>query len=211
MEEIKDDGSRTRLLKVATKLFAEKGLEGVSTRDIAKEAELNISLISYYFGGKEGLYLTVIQEFAEQMKERFHSLLNSVDQEKMTRESFVKTMRVFIKGMLAKKFTEPDMSRLIQREIMAGLPYAKEVFEKTLAKIPDDIAELYKAAQKKGIVKSNVHPYILFFSMVHSTDMYVHMSNCRPENLANKILKIPEQLDEYTEQIFLIYVEGVLA
>jgi hypothetical protein len=79
-----------------------------------------------------------------------------------------------------------------------------------MMEIPDTIAGLYIAAQKKGIMKPGIHPYVLFFSMVHSTDMYGHMSKCRPDSMADKILKIPEQLDEYIEQIITIYVEGVL-
>ena len=54
-------GSREKLLEVAVHLFAQKGLDGVSTRDLAREAGLNISLISYYFGGKEGLYRAVLE------------------------------------------------------------------------------------------------------------------------------------------------------
>ncbi len=41
------------ILFAAEKLFAEKGFEGTSTREIAKAANVNISMISYYFGSKE--------------------------------------------------------------------------------------------------------------------------------------------------------------
>ena len=47
--------SRARLIEVAKKLFAAHGYQGVSVRDIATEAELNISMVSCYFGGKDGL------------------------------------------------------------------------------------------------------------------------------------------------------------
>lgn len=44
------------LLRSAEILFAEKGFAGTSIREIAKEANVNISMISYYFGSKEKLY-----------------------------------------------------------------------------------------------------------------------------------------------------------
>ena len=44
------------LLRSAEILFAEKGFSGTSTREIAKAANVNISMISYYFGSKEKLY-----------------------------------------------------------------------------------------------------------------------------------------------------------
>jgi AcrR family transcriptional regulator len=48
--------ARERLLGVALRLFAEKGFAQTSTRDIAKEAGVNLSAIKYYFGDKAGLY-----------------------------------------------------------------------------------------------------------------------------------------------------------
>lgn len=49
-----------KIMEVATKLFAKNGFEGASTREICKQADVNISLISYYFGGKEGLYKKIV-------------------------------------------------------------------------------------------------------------------------------------------------------
>lgn len=45
----------------AEKLFAEKGFEGTSTRDISKLANVNISMISYYFGSKEKLFEKIFE------------------------------------------------------------------------------------------------------------------------------------------------------
>ncbi len=42
-----------QILEVAEKLFAANGFDGTSIRDIASEAEVNIAMISYYFGSKE--------------------------------------------------------------------------------------------------------------------------------------------------------------
>lgn len=41
------------ILLVAEKLFSEHGFDGTSIRDIAKEANINIAMISYYFGSKK--------------------------------------------------------------------------------------------------------------------------------------------------------------
>ena len=49
------------LLKSAEILFAEKGFSGTSTREIAKKANANISMISYYFGSKEKLYEKIFE------------------------------------------------------------------------------------------------------------------------------------------------------
>ncbi|RZL05297.1 MAG: TetR/AcrR family transcriptional regulator, partial [Pedobacter sp.] len=43
---------RVNILEAAEKLFSELGYEGASTRQIAKEAGANMSMINYYFGSK---------------------------------------------------------------------------------------------------------------------------------------------------------------
>lgn len=53
---------RSSIIAAATRLFAERGLNGVSIRELATAAGVSISMISYYFEGKEGLYSSVLQE-----------------------------------------------------------------------------------------------------------------------------------------------------
>jgi AcrR family transcriptional regulator len=53
---------RARLIEAATLLFAESGFDGVGLREIAQKAKANVAMISYHFGGKEGLYEAVLRE-----------------------------------------------------------------------------------------------------------------------------------------------------
>lgn len=48
------------IIQVAEKLFAENGFDGTSIRDISKAANVNIAMISYYFGSKEKLLEDII-------------------------------------------------------------------------------------------------------------------------------------------------------
>lgn len=57
--------AKERIITAATKLFAHKNFEAVSIREICKEAEINISMISYYFGGKQELYNAIIENLIE--------------------------------------------------------------------------------------------------------------------------------------------------
>ncbi|GAA3812497.1 TetR/AcrR family transcriptional regulator [Sphaerisporangium flaviroseum] len=47
--------ARARIRDVALRLFAERGIEGATIRDIAKEAGVSAGLIRHHFGSKEGL------------------------------------------------------------------------------------------------------------------------------------------------------------
>lgn len=67
-EERQRDAERTRraLLDAARIEFAAKGLAGARVGAIAARAGVNKQLISYYFGGKEGLYRAILERWYEE-------------------------------------------------------------------------------------------------------------------------------------------------
>ena len=60
-------GSRERLLNAAEKLFAQRGFDGTSIRDIAARSGDTIGTLSYHFGSKDAL-------LGEVVRRRFHEL-----------------------------------------------------------------------------------------------------------------------------------------
>lgn len=58
---------REKILNAGAKLFAEYSFNSVGIRDIAREAEVNSAMISYYFGGKAGLLREIFISFSERM------------------------------------------------------------------------------------------------------------------------------------------------
>ena len=52
---------REHILIAAEELFAEKGFDGASVRDIAQQAGVNLAMISYYFGSKEKLLESLVE------------------------------------------------------------------------------------------------------------------------------------------------------
>ena len=51
---------KERILEVAENLFAQLGYEGTSTRYLAQEAGVNMAMLNYYFGSKDGLLKAVL-------------------------------------------------------------------------------------------------------------------------------------------------------
>jgi TetR/AcrR family transcriptional regulator len=49
------------ILDVAERIFSEKGFDGASTRLISGEAGVNMAMLNYYFGSKEGLFLAIFE------------------------------------------------------------------------------------------------------------------------------------------------------
>ncbi|MDB5001083.1 MAG: hypothetical protein JWR76_2160 [Mucilaginibacter sp.] len=60
MEKDKID-KKDHILDVAEKVFAELGYEGASTRLISGEANVNMAMLNYYFGSKEGVFLAIFE------------------------------------------------------------------------------------------------------------------------------------------------------
>ncbi|MFT6925700.1 MAG: AcrR family transcriptional regulator [Psychromonas sp.] len=88
---------KQRLLIAGLALFAERGFNGVSIRELAAEANANSSMITYHFGGKKGLYLAVYQYIADLLNEKVtrvfiehKTLIESIDaQQKRPRNNTI--------------------------------------------------------------------------------------------------------------------------
>lgn len=60
---------REALLEAARALFLRHGFRGVSSRQIAGTAGVNVAMIGYYFGGKAGLYREILAEVLTPLRE----------------------------------------------------------------------------------------------------------------------------------------------
>lgn len=74
--------TRARLIEVAERLFAERGVNGVSLREIGAEADQrNTGAVRYHFGSKAGLIDAVFRHRMEPINERREALLARLDAE----------------------------------------------------------------------------------------------------------------------------------
>lgn len=53
--------TRLKLLRTSARIFARKGYSGTSVRDIVFAAHINVSAITYYFGGKRELFFETLR------------------------------------------------------------------------------------------------------------------------------------------------------
>ena len=71
-------GAAERLLAAGARLFAERGYADVSTRALTQTADVNLSAITYHFGGKEGLYRAVIARLLRETEPLRSALIGDV-------------------------------------------------------------------------------------------------------------------------------------
>jgi AcrR family transcriptional regulator len=75
VRQIEVESSREKLIASAERLFADRGFDGVSVRDIANAAGVNSALVGYYFRSKEGLLSEVYNRHCEPLKQERARLL----------------------------------------------------------------------------------------------------------------------------------------
>ena len=79
----KAPAKRDRILDAAEHLFAERGFEGVTLRQIASKAGVDVALASYHFGKKDELFTAVFQRRASELNSRRLAALAEAKREAM--------------------------------------------------------------------------------------------------------------------------------
>jgi AcrR family transcriptional regulator len=101
-------------------VFAENSFEGATTREIARRANQNIAAIGYYFGGKAGLYLAVVEHIVEVVLQRLGPLLDEIEGFLRSERSSPTEALSLMKRLLAAAITSNrdivGMTRIIVRE-----------------------------------------------------------------------------------------------
>lgn len=67
MSEREEGSTRERILAAALPLFARHGFDGTSVRMVSGAAGVNVATLAYHFGGKEGLYMTLVKRMHEEL------------------------------------------------------------------------------------------------------------------------------------------------
>ena len=66
------------ILDIAEELIAKKGFEGTSVRDISAKANINVAMISYYFGSKEKMMVNLYQYRVQKTRETFAEFTQTI-------------------------------------------------------------------------------------------------------------------------------------
>lgn len=159
--------SREALIMAGKRVFAQKGFEGATVKDLADEAGVNVSLVSYHFGGKENLYRSCLESFGTERLEAAERVLKTP----ATAEEFKLRLQMFGEDMMAIYLTQADTCKMIHRGMDNMDPITAEVFQKIFVRIYDALLAFVRAAQKNGILRAEFEPDIsttlLFGALMH--------------------------------------------
>lgn len=179
-----------QILEVAEILFAEKGFDGTSIRNIAKVAKINIAMISYYFGSKERLLESLIVYRTSDLKYQLDNLLQE-DLEPI--EKINKLIELYINRINSNR----GIYRILHFEFTSkkreqNLQAFSELKKGNLKSLESIIEE----GQKKGVFRKDViipliTPTILgtFFHFHMNKPFFENLLNLKTEDLYNNYIK----------------------
>jgi len=174
------------ILDVAQKLFADKGFAGTSVRDIAKEADINIAMISYYFGSKEKLLETIFLRHAEHVRLQIESILKNQDL------SPTQKIERLIDHYIEKYFARQDFQRLVIREQMTTRDSPINEMLKEMKKNNIGLVkQLITDGQKKGEFRKNIDVPMMMATMLGTTNQM--MSTSRFYREVNNLQHLSEE------------------
>lgn len=136
--------SKNRILLEAERLFAEKGFDGVSVRDIAERAQVNAAMINYYFRNKDDLYLSIVENYLAEFSEELEKVLGPETDPLWRLEKFIDCYTDF---MFAKVISAQLVLRAGLQNDAHIAHFTEKYFSQIIFKLEEIILDGIKSAQ----------------------------------------------------------------
>lgn len=126
----RSDGEATKahIIEAAGQLFAEHGYAATTAKEVCSLAGTNTAAINYHFGGRDGLYIALLEE-AHKYFMPMDFLEETSKSALPPREKLARLVREFVLGMLD---TDKWATRLWIREVLAPSPLFPELLRGTV-------------------------------------------------------------------------------
>lgn len=155
LHKVESPSTPQLLLRAARAVFSRRGFPAATVKEIADEAGVNISLISYHFNGKEGIYRACLQEFGEQRLKAGKRIL--------TPPESAEDMRAKLK-LLAHDFFQthvdcPEVCAMMHQDSATNFELVKDLYEGFFLKFFETLIEFITTAKKKKFVRKDIDPF----------------------------------------------------
>ena len=199
VDEKTTQDAREKLLAAGTELFAAQGFAGVSIRELATAAGVNRALVSYHFGGKAGLYESVITAQYERLVGKFEAIAAST-------ATVEEKVRMYA-DVIRRNHTEdqPLMARLIQGELTSPTACLENVVRKYTVRIAGIISGVLRQGIQAGNFRQDIDPVFAAMTMAGMLNFYF---------ILREVTKavVPEfagRDQEFVESALKIYLKGM--
>ncbi len=150
-----------RIREAAKDVFAEKGFDGARVDEIARKAGVNKAALYYHIGDKGALYAEVI-----------HAVIGTAARTLMEGIKDAKTpedkMRTYLRTLAATFDENPQVPRIMMRELASGGQNLPQVFFEDLSLIFKTLSGIIEEGKEKGVFVETL-PFILHFMAIGAT------------------------------------------
>jgi AcrR family transcriptional regulator len=203
--ELSSEELKTKVIQIACRHFSMHGFNGVSLKDIAKEAGINASLINYHFKDKAGLFMACTETFARDRMAAIKRILG----EPRNRDEVRVRIELFVQEMLASIAADPYSFEIIDREMRAGNPAVIKLFQETSLVAFNSVVGFFKEAQTRGLLREDVDP-MLAASLLFSCAC----DSARKEVIAKRFFNLsfgqPEFRRKFAQTVVGLFMNGVM-
>ncbi|WP_333817120.1 CerR family C-terminal domain-containing protein [Tabrizicola sp.] len=153
MLEIPDkppEGAQKALIEAGLALFGQKGFDATSTRELAERAGVNLALITYHFGGKDGLRRAVVGEVARRLLAVAGAPQPS---EGLTPAAALQRLQTILRGVAVFIGTAPEAGPLVNfalAELARGGPMTDLIYEGFIGPKHAELSQLWAIASGKN-------------------------------------------------------------
>lgn len=158
--------SKSKLLLSAFEEFAKNGFSGASTRDIAAKANINISSILYYFGGKKGIYTAALKKIVDtvnsmidEQTKRYQIIMDNQDPD-AARKLLKATARRFLTILCSKEISGP-IKKVFLSEYSSPTEEFNILYEELIRPVHDRMANLLRLASNNKMDLKKCYFYIV--------------------------------------------------
>ena len=157
-----------QIIDIAERLFAERGFDGTSVRDIADEAGINVAMISYYFGSKDKLLEALFGYRGEYFKLKLETIIENKEL------SSLEKMNILIDHYIDKMMQQPCFSRIMVREqVLNHTGITAELIFQMKKRNQELISKLIHQGQKKGEFKKNIDIPLMMATLIGTANNLV--------------------------------------
>ena len=161
-------GKQIQIMEAAEKLFAEKGFDGTSVRDIADEAGVNLAMISYYFGSKEKLMESLFKYRGESIKLQLITMLENKEL------SSLQKVYALIDNYIERIMKQQCFHKILSREQMVDLKGTNTQLIHELKRTNQELVKkLIHEGQKRSEFKKNIDVPLMMATLVGTTSHLV--------------------------------------
>ena len=150
------DAVRTRILLKAGEIFAFRGFQNTTIRDICQRAEVNVAAVNYYFGDKERLYIDAVKHARALIADQWplpEWTSNTTSEQKLL--MFVQT---FLQRLLCTDTASWRM-RLILREVMEPSRACEELVQESFQPFFDVLLGVIRELVPEETPQYRVHQF----------------------------------------------------